>query len=235
MDGEATPRPAADQSPAGPTAPPTVGRSGPQWPAAETLVGGPAERAERPRRWGPLAKGAAVLATGLVAGAIGVATIQGIGGATGGPASTAAARSGDTGSPAAPGSGGGSGSGDVGGATGGHFLGGGGRDGETRLLGTLAAVGATSVTVQDRSGARSTIPVDGTTQIALDGQQVALAALRAGEPVLVHVLPTAAGGTVAERVLAASSGAAVAGPGDGQGGSGAGSGAAAAEHVAFTA
>jgi hypothetical protein len=50
----------------------------------------------------------------------------------------------------------------------------------------------------------ATYAVTGATDIRRDGQQVALSSLKAGDAVLVHVLPTSSG-FVAERILAGSS------------------------------
>lgn len=171
-----------------------------QAPAAATGADTPGAT-PRAGRVGLLIKGAAIVGTGLVAGAFGIALLQGTGSASPAQVGTAS-----TSSPATDRSGidpqrhGGFGVGPDGG----------GQAGESRLFGSLTAVGTSSITVTQTDGTATSIPVASTTDIELDGQQVALSSLRSGTSVLVHVLPTAGGGSVAERILAG--GAATSGP-----------------------
>ena len=146
-----------------------------------------------PRR--TLLRGAGIVATGVVAGAIAVAALQSSSGAS------PAAVSGSTQQPA--GQAGASGQGFRGGPPpGGGFGGpGGGVAGETRLSGTLSAVGVSSITVKAADGTSTTVPVNGTTEIINNGASASLSVLSSGEQVLVHVVPSGSG-TVAERIFA---------------------------------
>lgn len=81
----------------------------------------------------------------------------------------------------------------------------GGMDGEQHVTGTVAEVGADTVTVKTASGATETYQVTSSTQVVLNGSAATLADLKAGSSVLVHVLPEGSGDGTAERVLAGSS------------------------------
>jgi hypothetical protein len=144
-----------------------------------------------PGRRGALAKGAGLLVAGLLVGVLGVTALQHDG--------SAATRNTASTSPAGPGSQGSSGGQGFGGQGFGQGLpgGGGGVDGETRTVGTVTAVSGSSVTVRASDGTSATYQVDSDTQVARDGVEIALSDVKAGERVLVHVLP----GNVAERVL----------------------------------
>ena len=77
----------------------------------------------------------------------------------------------------------------------------GGRDGEQHVFGTLTAVGASTITVRTQAGSTTTYPIDRSTQLVKDGQQVSsLSAMHAGDQVVVHVYPLN-GVTHVERVL----------------------------------
>ena len=69
------------------------------------------------------------------------------------------------------------------------FAGGGGLDGEQHLSGTLVSVGSSTVIVRTASGT-ATYLVTSSTQIIRNGQVVSLGALKAGDPVFVHVYPS---------------------------------------------
>jgi hypothetical protein len=89
-----------------------------------------------------------------------------------------------------------------GGGRGGGFAGPGGVAGEQRLTGTLTAVGSSTVTVRT-GGATATYDVDGATQIVRNGAETTLRGLRVGDPVLVHVIPSASGSVHrVERIFA---------------------------------
>ncbi|MGZ6827884.1 MAG: DUF5666 domain-containing protein, partial [Mycobacteriales bacterium] len=154
-----------------------------------------------PTRRGTVLRGIGIVTTGLVAGAIGVTAIS---------SSSSAASTGSAGS--APRFGGAPGQGPQGGPPGGVDGGRGGVAGETRLRGTITAVGSASLTVKGLDGTTTTVPVNGATEIVRDGSSASLSALRAGDQVLVHVVPSGTS-TVAERVFAGTS--ATAGPGFG--------------------
>lgn len=142
----------------------------------------------------PLWRTAGLVAAGLAAGAVMVGLLQ-PSDASPATTTTAAASSrsgtatdpGGTGRAAAPG----------GALT--------GRADEEHVVGTLTAVTSTSVTVRSTAGT-ATYTVDADTDVREDGEQVAVTALSAGEQVLVHVIPGAAG-DYAERVLAGTSAA----------------------------
>lgn len=75
-------------------------------------------------------------------------------------------------------------------------------DGEQRLQGTLTAVGESTITVTSSAGT-ATYAVTAQTEIVRNGRAVALAQLRTGDPVLVHVYPSGSGGDLlVERVFA---------------------------------
>lgn len=82
---------------------------------------------------------------------------------------------------------------------------GGGVDGEQHLSGTLVSVGSSTVTVRTSSGT-SIYAVTSSTEIVRNGQVVALSALKAGDPVLVHVYPTGSSARLTVERLFAGSG-----------------------------
>lgn len=165
-------------------------------PATEPVAGPGSQPA--PTRRGTVLRGIGIVTTGLVAGAIGVTAIS---------SSSSAATSGST-------TRFGAGPGQQGFQGGPPGVGGGrgGVAGETRLRGTITAVGSASLTVKALDGTTTTVPVNGATEIVRDGSSASLSALEAGDPVLVHVVPSGTS-TVAERVFAGTS--ATAGPGPG--------------------
>ena len=77
---------------------------------------------------------------------------------------------------------------------------GGGFGSEQHLIGTLTAVGSSTITVRTTNGT-TTYHIDSTTQLVKDGQQVSsLSAMHAGDNVVVHVYPL--NGTMhVERVI----------------------------------
>ena len=84
------------------------------------------------------------------------------------------------------------------GAFGGGF--GGGLPGEQHIVGTLTAVGPSSIAVTSTSGT-ATYPIQSDTLLVKDGQRVSsLSALKAGDTVVVHVYPLN-GSTHTEMVL----------------------------------
>ncbi|MCW2601621.1 MAG: hypothetical protein JWM02_3450 [Frankiales bacterium] len=139
------------------------------------------------RKRGRILKGVGIMATGLVAGAIGVAAMQGSGGATSAASTTNTPQTGFQG----------------GGPQGG--FGGGGVPGQTRVFGTIASVGASSITVKASDGTSTTLAVNGTTEIVRNGATSSLSALKAGDQVVVHAVPSGSS-TLAERILAGTSG-----------------------------
>ncbi len=161
----------------------------------DQISSGPAEPVTAaPSRRSTAAKGAGLLVAGLLVGVLGVTALQGNGSTpTNNAANTTAA---GPGGQLAPGTGtqgfGGQGFGGQG--FGGR---GGGVAGETRTVGTVTAVSGSTVTVRGTDGTTATYQVNSDTEIARDGAQIALSDVKAGETVLVHVLP----GDVAERVL----------------------------------
>jgi hypothetical protein len=135
------------------------------------------------RRVGPAA---GLVLAGLVAGALGVGVLGHTPTTT---ASTVAV-------PVRPG-------GPPGGVAGGP---GGGMAGEIRVGGTITAVSSSGLTVEQADGTTATYAANGTTDVRRDGAQSSLSALKVGDRVLVHVLPSTSGsGTVAERILAGTS------------------------------
>jgi hypothetical protein len=175
----------------------------------EELQAPPVETAGPPpsRGAGGVLKGVGVVATGLVAGAIGVAVLQGSPSTAATSPAASTAQNVPPGAQGLPGRPNRLGQGLGGPGTGGP---GGGVAGESRLVGTIASVGAASITVRTAAGTSVTVPVNGATEIALNGALVSLAELKGGDQVLVHVIP-AGTGTVAERILAGNA----AGPGPG--------------------
>jgi hypothetical protein len=82
------------------------------------------------------------------------------------------------------------------------------RAGEQHLSGTLVSVGSSSVTVRTSSGT-ATYTVTSATEIVRNGRVVTLSALRAGDPVFVHVYPGGSGSRLlVERLFAGTSAAA---------------------------
>lgn len=79
----------------------------------------------------------------------------------------------------------------------------GGVDGEQRIVGTLAAVGDSSIALTTPSGTE-TYAVTDATQIAQDGVPASLSDLTTGETVLVHLVPSSSGSSdlVVERIIA---------------------------------
>jgi hypothetical protein len=81
----------------------------------------------------------------------------------------------------------------------------GGLAGEQHVTGTLVSVGSSTVTVRSSSGV-ATYTVTSATQVVRNGRAVQLSALRAGDPVLVHVYPSGSGSRLTvERLFAGSS------------------------------
>lgn len=162
----------------------------------------PGQPEQSPRKAHQVLKRVGILATGLIAGAIGIATIQGSSGSNASNASQAA-------NSQQQGPGGRFQGGPPGGFAGGS--GGAGQiAGETRVAGTLSAVGSSSITVKVGStgdGTTITIPVNGTTEILRNGATAKLANLKTGEQVFVHVIPSGSS-TVAERIFAGTIGGA---------------------------
>jgi hypothetical protein len=174
----------------------------------EELVAPPTQPVQAPspaRRSSTVLKGVGIVATGLVAGAIGIATIQSSSGTSNAASTTQLG--GPAGAAGQPGQGG-----FQGGPPGGFGGRGGGVVGETRLTGTLRAVGTSGITVKAADGTATTVPVNGATEIVRNGTTAGLSALKAGDQVLVHVIPSGSS-TVAERVFAGTS--ATQGPGFG--------------------
>jgi hypothetical protein len=85
--------------------------------------------------------------------------------------------------------------------------------GEQHIQGTVAARTAGSVTVRSSAGT-ATYTVNATSEIVRDGQPATMADVQVGDPVLVHVFPSASGRMMVERLLAGSS-ATDPGPGPG--------------------
>jgi hypothetical protein len=125
-----------------------------------------------------------LLVAGLVVGALGVGVLgHTASGPTGNSSAAAATRQG----------------GPRGGFPGGP---GGGIAGEMRVTGTITAVGSSSVTVEQADGTTATYSANATTDVRRDGVQSSLSALKVGDQVLVHAVPSTSGsGKVAERIL----------------------------------
>jgi hypothetical protein len=164
---------------------------GTPWPTGEQ---GEDEIGSSPpsRRGRHLGASIGLIVGGLLAGTVGVTAVQA---ATGGTKTqqTTAATTGAAGQTAPQGQ-----------QPGGFGGPGGGVAGEQRVTGTIAAVGASSVTVTTSSG-KKTYAVNGTTDIRRDGQTIALSALKVGETVLLHVYPSGSS-YAAERILAGTQG-----------------------------
>lgn len=176
------------------------GTDGYRNPFADSPANPPAAPPPARRDRVALARGAGLLAAGLLVGALAATALEG-----GSPAASA--------SPApavvtAPGSAitppdGATGQG-LGQGLGQGSVGGQGPTGTTtgaqRIAGTVSAVTGSSVTVQGTDGTTRTYSVDSSTLIAKDGQQAALSDLQAGDTVLVRVTS----GGVATRILVGS-------------------------------
>jgi hypothetical protein len=79
----------------------------------------------------------------------------------------------------------------------------GGVAGEQHLIGTLTAIGNSTVTVKSATGT-ATYKITSTTQIVRNGSAATLSQLKVGDPVVVHVLPSSAGTKAVERIYAGS-------------------------------
>jgi hypothetical protein len=91
-----------------------------------------------------------------------------------------------------------------GGARGGFA--GGGVAGEQHVQGTLTGTTPSSITVKTSAGSTVTYAIQSTTQIVRNGQTAALSSLQAGDPVVVHVVPSSSGNSkLVEMVLAGTS------------------------------
>jgi hypothetical protein len=145
-----------------------------------------------------VAAGAGLVAGGLLAGTIGITAVQAATGSTKTqqPAASSQGAS-QQGSGTVP-------QGGPAGGFGGGGIGGGGVAGEQRLSGTVARVFSNAISVKTSSGT-STYGVNGTTDIRRDGQAIALSALKVGETVTVHLIPSGSSFAV-ERILAGTGG-----------------------------
>jgi len=173
---------------------------GPSLPPETPADGAPAPT----RRRIPAPATAGWLVAGLVAGAVGVMALHSSHStAATNPAAATGGLPGGSGSTGLTGPGpGGSGPGGSGpGGTGpGGLNGAGGFAGEQRLMGTLTNVSGSTVTVATSSGTAS-YTIDASTQLVKNGQPVSsLAAMSAGDTVVVHVYPLN-GATHVERVI----------------------------------
>lgn len=77
----------------------------------------------------------------------------------------------------------------------------GGRDGEQHVIGTVTAVGASSVTVKLAHGSTAKYAVIDSSDIVKDGARVSLTAIKVGDTVFLHVYPMN-GRTVVEHLFA---------------------------------
>ena len=143
--------------------------------------------AQQPRRRSAgVLKGVGIVATGLVAGAVGIALLQGSPGTTPAASTTPEPQSAFQGGPP------------------GGFGRGGGLPGDSWSVGTIASVGASSITVTAGDGSTTVVPVSGSTEIVREGAPASLAALRSGDQVVFHLV-TSGSGPVADRILAGTS------------------------------
>ena len=78
---------------------------------------------------------------------------------------------------------------------------GGGVAGEQHIQGTVAATGASTVTVKATGGTTGTYTVDASSQIEVNGQSATLSAVKVGDTVLVHVYPSSSGTMLVERLF----------------------------------
>ena len=172
-----TPPPGAGPTPppsAGPTPPPGAGPTAPpSGPVVEApFVAAPARR----RNWRKPLVAAALVAAGVVVGVGATLLIDhGTGSRSGHGVAAAGLPDGRGGFP-------------------------GGVPGEQRVRGTVSAVNASSITVSTASG-KSTYTVSSSAQIIRNGSVVTLGQLQVGDPVEVHVVPSA-GGRQVERIIA---------------------------------
>ncbi len=134
------------------------------------------------QRYGRWAKLAAPAAAGLLIGAGAVFAVEHHSGSSAAAGSAAAAAVADPSLPS----------------------GGGPVAGEQHVQGTIAAKTSTTVTVKSTSGT-ATYTVNATSEIVRNGRAATLSAIRVGDPVLVHVFPSASGQMLVERLLAGSS------------------------------
>lgn len=148
---------------------------------------------------------AGIVATGAVAGALGVAVLQGGGSSAATLTGSSGPAGGLPGMTSQQGAGQQLQAGPPGGFPGQQgqqaqqgFPG--GVDGETRVRGTVTAVSATSITVRADDGTTTTVPVSSSTEVVVDGARATIAEVRRGDVAMVHVIPDGSG-TVAERVL----------------------------------
>ena len=95
------------------------------------------------------------------------------------------------------------GSGPPSGSSNGGVGGGGPVSGEAHVTGTVTATTGSSVTVKSTSGT-ATYTVNATSEVVRNGQSVSLSDIRVGDPVLVHVFPSASGKLLVERLFAGS-------------------------------
>lgn len=73
--------------------------------------------------------------------------------------------------------------------------------GEQHIQGTVTATTSNTVTVETQNGT-FTYAVNATSEIVRDGQPASLSAIQVGDPVLVHVFPSASGEMLVERLFA---------------------------------
>lgn len=79
----------------------------------------------------------------------------------------------------------------------------GGVDGEQRLAGTVTKVGSSSVTIRT-AGGTTAYAVTAQTEIVRNGALASLSAIRAGDSVFVHLIPSNGSSYVVERLFAQS-------------------------------
>ena len=139
-----------------------------------------------PSRSGGVLKGVGIVATGLVAGAVGIALLQAPHGTTSAASTTPVQQGAAQGGPPGGFGPGGPGAGVPGGS---------------RAVGTIASVGATSITVRALDGSTTVVTVSSATQIVRNGVPASLAALRSGDQVVARLAPSGTG-TVASRIMA---------------------------------
>jgi hypothetical protein len=70
----------------------------------------------------------------------------------------------------------------------------GGLAGEQHIQGILTAKTANTISVKSSSGTVATYGITSSTEVARNGANATLAAVKVGDPVLVHVLPTSTSG-----------------------------------------
>lgn len=187
---DSTPRPAAESSDWLLPGEPTTEAPGTTEPAAVTRGPG---RTRVPAH--QLAVPALLVAGGVLAGGLGVWALQDHATTPTGFSARASAGDAPFGGPQRFG-----GQQDDGRQGGGFGSPGGGFADEQHVTGTLAGVGASSITVRTASGTQ-TYTVTSSTDVQRNGSRVPLSALKVGDPVVVHVYPSGST-TVVERVLA---------------------------------